>query len=44
MIGMGVEASTTVRAVAADFFDCWAVEVPSDECVRDILGGVHYHA
>jgi hypothetical protein len=32
MIGMGGEASTTVRAEAADFFcDCWAVKIPSDE-------------
>jgi hypothetical protein len=40
MIGMSAEASTIVRAEAADFFcDCWAVMIPSDECVR----GVHYH-
>jgi hypothetical protein len=45
MIGMGAEASTIVRAEAADFvFDSRAAEVPSDECVRDIPGGVHNHA
>jgi hypothetical protein len=45
MIGMGAEASTVVRAEAADFvFDFWAVEVPSDEWIRDVPGGVHYHA
>jgi hypothetical protein len=45
MIGMGEEASTIRRAEAEDFFfDCWAVEVPSDGCVRDIPGGVHNHA
>jgi hypothetical protein len=44
MIGMGAKASTIVRAEAEDFvFDCWAVEVPSDESVRDIPGSVHYH-
>jgi hypothetical protein len=32
MIGMGAKSSTIVIAVTADFFfDCWAVEVPSDE-------------
>jgi hypothetical protein len=45
MIGMGAEASTIVRAVAADFFfDCSDVEIPSDECIRDIPWSVHYHA
>jgi hypothetical protein len=45
IIGMGAEASTVVRAVAADFFfDCWYVEIPSDEGIRDIPRGVHYHA
>jgi hypothetical protein len=45
MIGMGAEASTIVIDVKADFFfDCWAVEIPSYECVRDIPGGVHNHA
>jgi hypothetical protein len=42
---MGAKSSTTVRAVTADFFfDCWAVEIPSDECIKDIPGGVHNHA
>jgi hypothetical protein len=32
MIGKCAKASTVVRAVAADFFfDCWDVEVPSDD-------------
>jgi hypothetical protein len=45
MIGMGAESSTIVRAVVADFFfDCWAVEVPSDEWIGDVPGGVHNHA
>jgi hypothetical protein len=26
------------------FFDCWAAEVPSDEWIRDVPGGVHNHA
>jgi hypothetical protein len=39
MIGMGAEACTIRRAEAANFFfDCRAVEIPSDECVRDNLG------
>jgi hypothetical protein len=34
---MGAEACTIRRAEAVDFlFDCWAVEVPSDECVKDM--------
>jgi hypothetical protein len=42
---MGVKSSTIVIAVTADFFcDCWAAEVPSDECIRDIPGVVHNHA
>jgi hypothetical protein len=45
MIGKGAEASTTVRAEAADFFcDCWAVKMPSDERVGDVPRSVHYHA
>jgi hypothetical protein len=44
MIGMGVKSSTILIAVTADFFcDSWAAEVPSDECIRDIPGGVHNH-
>jgi hypothetical protein len=39
------EASTVVRAVAADFFfDCGDVEISVNECIRNIPGGVHYHA
>jgi hypothetical protein len=42
---MCAETSTIVRDVAADFFfDCWDVEIPSAECIRDIPRGVHYHA
>jgi hypothetical protein len=45
MIGMGAEASTVVRAEAADFFcDCWAVKIPWDKRVGDVTGSVHYHA
>jgi hypothetical protein len=45
MIGMGAKSSTIVRAVTAEFFfDCWAAEVPSDKCIRDIPRGVHNHA
>jgi hypothetical protein len=45
MIGMGAEASTIVRAEAADFFcDFGAVKIPSDERVGDVPGSVHYHA
>jgi hypothetical protein len=40
MIGMGAEASTIVRAEAAD---CGAVKIPSDERVGDVPGSVHYH-
>jgi hypothetical protein len=37
MIEMSAEASTIVRAEAADFFrDCWAVKIPSDERVGDV--------
>jgi hypothetical protein len=44
MIGMGVEASTIVRAEAVDFFcDCWAVKIPSDERVGDVPRSVQYH-
>jgi hypothetical protein len=40
MIGMGAEASSIVRAEAADFFcDCWAVKIPLDESVGDVPGG-----
>jgi hypothetical protein len=45
MIGMGAEASTIVRAEAADFFfSCGTVKIPSDERVGDVPGSVHYHA
>jgi hypothetical protein len=42
---MGEEASTIVRAEAADFFcNCGAVKIPSDERVGDVPWSVHYHA
>jgi hypothetical protein len=42
---MGAEASTIVRAEAADFFcNFGAVKIPSDERVGDVPGSVHYHA
>jgi hypothetical protein len=42
---MFLEAITIVRAVAADFFfDCGDVEIPTNESIRDIPGGVHCHA
>jgi hypothetical protein len=45
MIGMGAEASTIVKAEAADFFrNCGAVKIPSDERVGDVPGSVHYNA
>jgi hypothetical protein len=34
---MCAEASTVLRAVAADFFfKCWYLEIPSDNCIRHI--------
>jgi hypothetical protein len=37
MIAMGAKVSTILIAETADFFfDCWAVEIPSDEGIRDI--------
>jgi hypothetical protein len=45
MIGMGAKSITIVRAVTRDFFcDCGAAEVPSDELIKDIPGGVHNDA
>jgi hypothetical protein len=45
MIGMGAKSITVVRAVMANFvFGCRAAEVPSDEWIRDVLGGAHNHA
>jgi hypothetical protein len=41
---MGAEASTIVRAEAADFLcNCVAVKIPLDERVGDVPGSVHYH-
>jgi hypothetical protein len=37
------EASTILRAVAADFFfNCWYLEIPSDNHIRHIPRSVHY--
>jgi hypothetical protein len=45
VIRICAEASTIVRAVAADFFfDCGDVEIPANESIRDIPWGVHNHA
>jgi hypothetical protein len=39
------EAGTVLRAVAADFFfNCWYLEIPSDNRIRHIPRCVHYHA
>jgi hypothetical protein len=41
---MCAEASTVLRAVAADFvFNCWYLEIPSDNCIRRIPRRVHCH-
>jgi hypothetical protein len=41
---MCAEASTILRAVAADFFpNCWYLEIPSDNNIRHVPGCVHYH-
>jgi hypothetical protein len=40
---MCTEASTVLRAVAADFFfNCWYLEIPSDNRIRHISKCVHY--
>jgi hypothetical protein len=40
---MCVEASTVLRAVAADFFfNCWYMEIPSDNRIRPVPRCVHY--
>jgi hypothetical protein len=41
---MCTEASTILRAVAADFFsNSWYLEIPSDSCIQHIPNCVHYH-
>jgi hypothetical protein len=37
------EASTVLRAVAADFF-CWCMEIPSDNRIQHIPMCVYYRA
>jgi hypothetical protein len=42
---MCAEASTVLRAVAADFFfNSWCLEIPSDNRIRHVPRCVHYHA
>jgi hypothetical protein len=42
---MYAEASTILRAAAADFFfNCWYSEISLDNCIRNIPRDVHYHA
>jgi hypothetical protein len=42
---MCAEASTTLRAVAADFFfNCWYLEILWDNRIRHTPRCVHYHA
>jgi hypothetical protein len=42
---MCAEASTILRAVAADFFcNCWYLEIPSDNRIWHVPRCVHYHA
>jgi hypothetical protein len=41
---MCAEASTILRAVAADFFfNCWYLGIPSDKRIQHIPRCVHYH-
>jgi hypothetical protein len=41
---MCTEVSTILRAVAADFFfNCWCLEIPSDNRIRHVPRCVHYH-
>jgi hypothetical protein len=42
---MCAEASAVLRAVWGDFyFNCWYLEIPSDNRIRHIPKCVHYHA
>jgi hypothetical protein len=42
---MCAEASTVLRVVAADFFfNCWHLEISSDNHIWHIPRRVHYHA
>jgi hypothetical protein len=39
------EASNILSAAAADFiFNCWSLEIPSDNRIRHVPRCVHYHA
>jgi hypothetical protein len=45
VIWMCAEASTVLRAVAADFFfNCWHLEIPSDNRIGHVPRCVHCHA
>jgi hypothetical protein len=38
------EASTVLRAVAADFFfNCWCLEILSDNSIQHVPRCIHYH-
>jgi hypothetical protein len=40
-----IEAGTVLRTVALDFFfNCWYLEIPSDNGIRHVPRCVHYHA
>jgi hypothetical protein len=42
---MCAEASNVLRTVALDFFfNCWYLEIPSDNCIRHVPRCVSYHA
>jgi hypothetical protein len=39
------EANTLLRVVSADFFfNCWFMEIPSDNRIRHEPRSIHYHA
>jgi hypothetical protein len=42
---MCTEVSTILITVAAELlFNCWYLEIPSDNCIRHVPWCVHYHA
>jgi hypothetical protein len=42
---VSAEVSTVLRAVEADFFfNCWCLEIPSENRIRYVQRCVHYHA
>jgi hypothetical protein len=41
---MCAEVSTILRTVVSDlFFNCWYLEIPSDNRIRHVPRYVHYH-